>query len=40
MKHVRLFKCSNDQGYFAITERLADFCQVCYVVCMYVCVVL
>jgi hypothetical protein len=27
MKHVRLFKCSNDQGYFAITERLADFCQ-------------
>ena len=28
MKHTRLFRCSNDQGYFAITEKLADFCQV------------
>ena len=27
MKHTRLFRCSNDQGYFAITEKLADFCQ-------------
>lgn len=26
MKHVRLFRCSNDKGYFSITEKV-DFCQ-------------
>ena len=27
MQHTRLFKCSNDKGYFNITERCSDFCQ-------------
>ncbi|XP_065316416.1 protein flightless-1-like isoform X2 [Gordionus sp. m RMFG-2023] len=27
MNYLRLFRCSNDMGYFRITERCADFCQ-------------
>ncbi len=27
MKHMRLFRCSNERGYFAITEKFIDFCQ-------------
>lgn len=27
MHHSRLFKCSNDKGYFNISERCSDFCQ-------------
>ena len=27
MKHMRLFRCSNDRGYFAVTEKCIDFCQ-------------
>ena len=27
MKYSRLFRCSNDKGYFAISEKCADFCQ-------------
>ena len=25
---MRLFRCSNDRGYFAVTEKCIDFCQV------------
>jgi hypothetical protein len=28
MEYMRLFRCSNDRGYFAITEKCIDFCQV------------
>ena len=27
MKYMRLFRCSNDRGYFAVTEKCIDFCQ-------------
>lgn len=27
MKHTRLLRCSNDKGYFAVTEKCSDFCQ-------------
>ncbi len=27
MKHMRLFRCSNERGYFAVTEKFIDFCQ-------------
>jgi len=27
MKYMRLFRCSNDKGYFAVTEKCIDFCQ-------------
>ncbi|XP_029413961.1 protein flightless-1 homolog isoform X4 [Nannospalax galili] len=27
MKHTRLFRCSNEKGYFAVTEKCSDFCQ-------------
>jgi hypothetical protein len=27
MKYTRLFRCSNDKGYFAISEKCSDFCQ-------------
>lgn len=27
MKHIRLFRCSNDMGYFSISEKCSDFCQ-------------
>lgn len=37
LNHTRLFRCSNELGYFAISERLADFCQVwCGCVCGWV----
>lgn len=28
MRYMRLFKCSNENGYFVVTEKYADFCQV------------
>ncbi len=28
MRYMRLFKCSNDNGFFVVTEKYADFCQV------------
>jgi hypothetical protein len=27
MKSTRLFRCSNDKGYFSISEKCSDFCQ-------------
>lgn len=27
MQYTRLFRCSNDKGYFTITEKCCDFCQ-------------
>ncbi|KAK3858495.1 hypothetical protein Pcinc_035323 [Petrolisthes cinctipes] len=27
MKHTRLFRCSNEKGYFAVSEKCSDFCQ-------------
>lgn len=27
MQHTRLFRCSNDKGYFSISEKCTDFCQ-------------
>ncbi|CAF0824220.1 unnamed protein product [Brachionus calyciflorus] len=27
IKYMRLFRCSNDRGYFAVTEKCIDFCQ-------------
>lgn len=27
MRYMRLFRCSNDRGYFAVTEKCIDFCQ-------------
>lgn len=27
MQHTRLFRCSNDKGYFSISEKYTDFCQ-------------
>lgn len=27
MKYTRLFRCSNEKGYFAVTEKCSDFCQ-------------
>lgn len=27
MKYTRLFRCSNDKGYFSISEKCSDFCQ-------------
>lgn len=29
MRHTRLFRCSNEKGYFAVSEKCSDFCQVC-----------
>uniref|UniRef100_A0A8D9FFC5 Protein flightless-1 n=1 Tax=Cacopsylla melanoneura TaxID=428564 RepID=A0A8D9FFC5_9HEMI len=27
MKHTRLFRCSNEKGYFTVSEKCSDFCQ-------------
>jgi len=27
LNHVRLFRCSNDRGFFAVSEKCSDFCQ-------------
>ncbi|XP_060063340.1 protein flightless-1 homolog [Ylistrum balloti] len=27
MQHARLFRCSNEKGYFTVSEKCADFCQ-------------
>lgn len=27
MQHLRLFRCSNDKGYFSVSEKCTDFCQ-------------
>uniref|UniRef100_A0A8C1M8R1 Protein flightless-1 homolog n=1 Tax=Cyprinus carpio TaxID=7962 RepID=A0A8C1M8R1_CYPCA len=27
MKYARLFRCSNEKGYFAVSEKCSDFCQ-------------
>ncbi|XP_064101883.1 protein flightless-1-like [Macrobrachium nipponense] len=27
MRHTRLFRCSNEKGYFAVSEKCSDFCQ-------------
>lgn len=27
MQYTRLFRCSNDKGYFSVSEKCADFCQ-------------
>lgn len=41
MKYRRLFRCSNDKGFFAVSEKCSDFCQVSLLVqvlmtCSYV----
>ena len=28
MRYARLFRCSNEKGYFTVSEKCADFCQV------------
>ena len=28
MDHARLFRCSNEKGYFTVSEKCSDFCQV------------
>lgn len=28
MNYTRLFRCSNEKGYFVISEKCTDFCQV------------
>lgn len=28
MNYTRLFRCSNEKGYFTISEKCTDFCQV------------
>nr|XP_053631207.1 protein flightless-1-like isoform X2 [Cherax quadricarinatus] len=30
MCHTRLFRCSNEKGYFAVSEKCSDFCQVSF----------
>ena len=30
MDHARLFRCSNEKGYFTVSEKCSDFCQVRY----------
>ena len=32
MDYARLFRCSNDKGYFTVSEKCSDFCQVSAVV--------
>ncbi len=27
MRHARLFRCSNEKGYFTVSEKCSDFCQ-------------
>ena len=27
LHHARLFRCSNEKGYFSVSEKCADFCQ-------------
>jgi len=27
MEHTRLFRCTNDKGYFSVSEKTVDFCQ-------------
>ena len=34
LNHVRLFRCSNDRGFFAVSEKCSDFCQV--IICSYI----
>ena len=37
MQFARLFRCSNEKGYFAVSEKCADFCQVglSCIACLY-----
>ena len=28
IKYARLFRCSNEKGYFSVSEKCSDFCQV------------
>lgn len=28
MNYTRLFRCTNDKGYFSVSEKTVDFCQV------------
>ena len=30
MQHARLFRCSNEKGYFTVSEKCSDFCQVSF----------
>lgn len=30
MQYTRLFRCSNEKGYFVVSEKCSDFCQVSY----------
>lgn len=29
MNYTRLFRCTNEKGYFSVSEKTVDFCQVC-----------
>lgn len=35
MQFTRLFRCSNEKGYFTISEKCSDFCQVSAQVCIF-----
>lgn len=28
INYARLFRCSNEKGYFSVSEKCSDFCQV------------
>lgn len=31
MEYTRLFRCSNEKGYFVVSEKCSDFCQVFFI---------
>lgn len=35
MNYTRLFRCTNDKGYFSVSEKTVDFCQVYCFFCFY-----
>jgi hypothetical protein len=38
LKYTRLFRCSNEKGYFTVSEKCSDFCQVLpTLLCMELC---
>lgn len=35
LDYARLFRCSNERGYFAVSEKCSDFCQVIEIILIY-----
>lgn len=33
MNYTRLFRCTNEKGYFSVSEKTVDFCQVSFNIC-------